>query len=79
MMTLPIIQMKDVAVHVEGRDILSIDRLEIAAGERIAFIGNSGSGKTTLMRLLKGRCRCSDKRSPFRTERKSASTTGRSG
>ncbi len=54
MMTLPIIQMKDVAVHAEGRDILSIDCLEIAAGERIAFIGNSGSGKTTLMRMLKG-------------------------
>ncbi len=54
MTTFPIIQMKDVVVHAEGRDILSIDRLEIAAGERIAFIGNSGSGKTTLMRMLKG-------------------------
>lgn len=54
MTTFPIIQMKDVAVHAEGRDILSIDRLEIASGERVAFIGNSGSGKTTLMRMLKG-------------------------
>ncbi len=54
MMTPPIIQMKDVAVHAGDRDILSIGRLEIAAGERVAFIGNSGSGKTTLMRMLKG-------------------------
>ena len=49
-----IIRLKDVAVTTGGRDILSIDRLSIARGERVAFIGNSGSGKTTLMRMLKG-------------------------
>lgn len=49
-----IIRLEDVAVRGDDRDILSIERLEIARGERVAIIGDSGSGKTTLMRMLKG-------------------------
>jgi len=33
-------------------DIIAIDRLEVAAGERVFIEGPSGSGKTTLLNLL---------------------------
>ena len=33
---------------------LSVDRLQVAAGERIAVVGPSGSGKTTLLNLISG-------------------------
>ena len=33
---------------------LCIPKLDIAFGERVAFVGPSGSGKTTLLRLLSG-------------------------
>jgi ATP-binding cassette subfamily C protein LapB len=36
---------------------LQIDRLTIAAGERIAFLGRIGAGKSTLLRLLAGLAR----------------------
>jgi phosphonate transport system ATP-binding protein len=50
----PIIQLKGVEVHAGGRSILSINRLALFHGERVAFIGNSGAGKTTLLRMIKG-------------------------
>jgi putative ABC transport system ATP-binding protein len=38
----------------QGPDILSIDRLEVTAGERLFVEGPSGSGKSTLLGLLAG-------------------------
>jgi len=35
-----------------GREVLRVDRLEIAAGERLGVLGLNGAGKTTLLRLL---------------------------
>jgi ABC-type sulfate/molybdate transport systems ATPase subunit len=37
-----------------GRQVLEIDRLDIAAGERLAVLGPNGAGKTTLLRLMAG-------------------------
>jgi ABC-type sulfate/molybdate transport systems ATPase subunit len=37
-----------------GRDVLAIDRLDLAAGERLAVLGPNGAGKTTLLRLMAG-------------------------
>jgi len=37
-----------------GREVLRVDRLEIAAGERLGLLGLNGAGKTTLLRLLAG-------------------------
>jgi ABC-type Fe3+/spermidine/putrescine transport system ATPase subunit len=35
-----------------GREVLRIDELDIAAGERLAVLGPNGAGKTTMLRLL---------------------------
>jgi ABC-type Fe3+/spermidine/putrescine transport system ATPase subunit len=35
-----------------GRQVLAIDSLDVAAGERVALLGPNGAGKTTLLRLL---------------------------
>ena len=37
-----------------GRDVLDLDELDVAAGERLAVLGPNGAGKTTLLRLMAG-------------------------
>lgn len=49
-----IIHIRDLTVEAGGQRVLSIDRLELVSGERVAIIGNSGAGKTTLLRMIKG-------------------------
>ncbi len=41
--------------HVRGsRQVLKIDALDVADGERLAVLGPNGAGKTTLLRLIAG-------------------------
>src|SRR5260370_16311314 len=48
------LQVRGLETTIEGRRVLSIDALEIEAGEVVAVIGPVGSGKTLLIRLLSG-------------------------
>lgn len=55
--TMPkLVEMDHVAFSYDKRPFISIDKLMISAGERIAILGENGSGKTTLARLLTGVC-----------------------
>lgn len=51
-----LIEMDHVAFSYDNSPFIAIDQLIIAAGERIAILGENGSGKTTLARLLTGVC-----------------------
>ena len=54
-MSAPIVSLSQVDfTYAPGAFALSIDELEIAAGERVACIGPSGTGKTTLIHLIAG-------------------------
>jgi ATP-binding cassette subfamily B protein len=50
----PTISLEDVSFKYRGSEkpTLTIDRLTISPGEKIAIVGLNGAGKTTLMRLL---------------------------
>lgn len=49
------IELENVEFAYEGGPFsLAIERLSIAAAERVAFVGPSGSGKTTLLNLIAG-------------------------
>ena len=55
--TMPkLVEIDHVAFSYDQRPFISIDKLMISAGERIAILGENGSGKTTLARLLTGVC-----------------------
>lgn len=49
-----LIKAKDLFLEYNGREILSIDQLEIYQYERIGLVGSNGVGKSTLMKLLLG-------------------------
>jgi ABC-type sulfate/molybdate transport systems ATPase subunit len=44
--------LRDVRHRRGGREVLTIDALDLDAGERLAVLGPNGAGKTTLLRLL---------------------------
>ena len=49
------LEIKDLRVTVDGKEILKGTNLEIAAGEVHALMGPNGSGKSTLSYVLAGR------------------------
>lgn len=48
----PLLELRDAAVVRDGVEILRVDRLTLAEGERVAVLGPNGSGKSTLVGLL---------------------------
>jgi putative ABC transport system ATP-binding protein len=50
----PALEIRDLARSFPGGFSLSVDRLDLAAGEAVALCGASGSGKTTLLQLVAG-------------------------
>ena len=49
-----VLTVDDVRHRRGGREVLRVDRLDVAAGERLGLLGLNGAGKTTLLRLLAG-------------------------
>lgn len=48
------IDVTDLAVSVDGRDLVTVDRLTVEPGEWLGLIGPNGAGKTTLLRAIQG-------------------------
>jgi ABC-type sulfate/molybdate transport systems ATPase subunit len=46
--------LRDVRRRRDGRDVLHVPALDVAAGGRLGVLGANGAGKTTLLRLLAG-------------------------
>lgn len=53
-MPTPIIQIKDLSIHLSGNEILKDISLDVAAGEYVSIIGPNGAGKTTLVKCIAG-------------------------
>ena len=49
-----LLELRGVRVAAGGRDVLTVDRLAIAAGEALAVLGVNGAGKSTLLRVAGG-------------------------
>lgn len=49
-----LIKANDIYVEYNGRDVLTIDELEIHDYDRIGLVGGNGAGKSTLLKVLHG-------------------------
>lgn len=50
----PLLDARSLRVHLGGREVLAVDRLDVARGALTGLVGPNGSGKTTLLRALAG-------------------------
>ena len=53
-MTLPLIQLENVDVALDGKTILRDINWRLLPGEHWAILGGNGSGKSTLLKLIRG-------------------------
>ena len=47
-----VLSLREVRHSRGGREVLKVDALDVAAGERLAVLGPNGAGKTSLLRLM---------------------------
>jgi len=50
----PLLELRDIAVHVGDRALLELEHLSIEPGETLAILGANGAGKSTLLRVAGG-------------------------
>ena len=48
------LEIRDLRVSIEGREIIHIDHLDLQSGSRLGLVGESGSGKTTIAKAIAG-------------------------
>lgn len=50
----PVVELRDIALHFEDKEVLEGVSLEVEPLERVVVMGQSGSGKSTILRLILG-------------------------
>lgn len=58
--TEPYLRFDRVVIRLGSKDVVSLDRLDVARGEFVCIVGPSGCGKTTLLRAAAGLLRPAD-------------------